>query len=98
MKINESAGKETPAEICIDRQTPQPVRGEEVVARPSKSPVSHSRPAHLTTSVSSGRAVNSSRIAEIRQKIADGSYQIDAARIADSLLNAAREFLLRRRN
>jgi flagellar biosynthesis anti-sigma factor FlgM len=41
--------------------------------------------------------VNASRIAEIRQKIADGSYQIDAARIADSFINAAREFFIRRR-
>lgn len=98
MKINDSAGKEMPAEISIDRQSAQPAHDEGTAARAPKSPVSHSRPAHLTTSVSSGRAVNSSRIAEIRQKIADGSYQIDAARIADSQLNAAREFLLRRRN
>jgi flagellar biosynthesis anti-sigma factor FlgM len=41
--------------------------------------------------------VNASRISEIRQKIADGSYQIDAARIADSLINAARDLFIRRR-
>jgi flagellar biosynthesis anti-sigma factor FlgM len=98
MKINDSAGKEMPAVISIDQQPAQTAHREGTADRAAKSPMSHSRPAHLTTSVSSGRAVNSSRIAEIRQKIADGSYQIDAARIADSLLNAAREFLLRRRN
>jgi flagellar biosynthesis anti-sigma factor FlgM len=97
MKINPSAVHETPAELTAERSGAQPIIGGKLPAHAAKTPVSHSRPAHLSSPGSSGRTVNSSRIAEIRQKIADGSYQIDAARIADSLINAAREFFIRRR-
>ena len=97
MKINTSAVHETPADLSTERPSPLPIDGGQQPALASKKPVSHSRPAHLSSPGSSGRTVNSSRIAEIRQKIADGTYQIDAGRIADSLINAAREFFIRRR-
>jgi flagellar biosynthesis anti-sigma factor FlgM len=98
MKINTSAVHETPADLSTERPVPLPIHGGKQPSHAAKTPVSHSRPAQLSSPGSSGRTVNSSRIAEIRQKIADGSYQIDAARIADSLLNAAREFFIRRRS
>ena len=97
MKINPLAANETPADLSAERPAPLPIHGGKHPAHAAKTPVSHSRPAHLSSPGSSGRTVNSSRIAEIRQKIAEGSYQIDAARIADSLLNAARDFFIRRR-
>lgn len=97
MKINPSAAHQTPADLSAERPARPPIQGGNQPAHAAKTPVSHSRPAHLSSPGSSGRTVNSSRIAEIRQKIADGSYQIDAARIADSLINAAREFFIRRR-
>ena len=97
MKINTSAVHETPADLSTERPAPLPIDGGKQPALASKKPVSHSRPAHLSSPGSSGRTVNSSRIAEIRQKISDGTYQIDAGRIADSLITAAREFFLRRR-
>ena len=97
MKINPLAVHETPADLSTERPAPLPIDGGKQPALASKKPVSHSRPAHLSSPGSSGRTVNSSRIAEIRQKIADGTYQIDAGRIADSLINAAREFFIRRR-
>ena len=97
MKINTSAVHETPADLSAERPASLPIHGGKQSAHDSKTRVSHSRPAHLSSPGSSGRTVNASRIAEIRQKIADGSYQIDAARIADSFINAAREFFIRRR-
>jgi flagellar biosynthesis anti-sigma factor FlgM len=97
MKINPLAVHETPADLSAERPAPLPIHGGKQSAHGSKTRVSHSRPAHLSSPGSSGRTVNASRIAEIRQKIADGSYQIDAARIADSFINAAREFFIRRR-
>jgi len=97
MKINPLAVHETPADLSAERPAPLPIHGGKQPSHSAKTPISHSRPAHLSSPGSSGRTVNASRIAEIRQKIADGSYQIDAARIADSLINAAREiFILRR--
>ena len=97
MKINPLAVHETPADLSAERPAPLPIHGGNQSVHAAKPPVSHSRPAHLSSLGSSGRTVNASRIAEIRQKIADGSYQIDAARIADSLINAARELFIRRR-
>ena len=97
MKINSSAVHELAADLSTERPAGLPIDGGKLPSQAPKTVVSHSRPAHLSNPGSSGRTVNSSRIAEIRQKIADGSYQIDAARIADSLLSAARDFFIRRR-
>jgi negative regulator of flagellin synthesis FlgM len=38
-------------------------------------------------------AFNSQRVAEIRQAISEGRFQIDPERIADGLLNSVREML-----
>ncbi len=97
MKINPSAVYETPADLSAERPAPLPIHGGKQSAHAPKTRVSRSRPAHLSSLGSSGRTVNANRISEIRQKIADGSYQIDAARIADSLINAARDLFIRRR-
>lgn len=97
MKISPLAVHETPADLSAERPAPLPIHGGKQPSHTAKPPVSHSRPAHLSSPGSSGRTLNASQIAEIRQKIADGSYQIDAARIADSLINAARDLFIRRR-
>ena len=97
MNNNDPTGKELPADHSAEHKTPQPSHGEGGSAHTFTTPVSHSRPSRLASSSSSACTTNTSRIAEIRQKIADGSYPIDAARIADSLLNAARDFFIRRR-
>jgi negative regulator of flagellin synthesis FlgM len=40
-----------------------------------------------------GQAVDSSRVVEVKRAIADGSFEIDAEKIADRLIDATREFL-----
>lgn len=97
MTINDPTGKDDPADHSAEHKTPQPLLGKGGSVHAPTTPVSHSRPSRPASSSASASKTNTSRIAEIRQKIADGSYPIDAARIADSLLNAARDFFIRRR-
>ncbi len=97
MNINDQTGKEIPADHFAEQKIPLSVNGMGGSAHTPITPVSHSRPSRLSSSSLSACTTNAGRIAEIRQKIADGSYQINAARIADSLLNAARDFFIRRR-
>jgi flagellar biosynthesis anti-sigma factor FlgM len=40
--------------------------------------------------------VDTGKVTQIRQQIAEGSYRIDATEIADRLIAAAREFFTRR--
>lgn len=44
-----------------------------------------------------GEGYNAARVAEIRQAIAEGRFQINPERIADGLLDSVREFLADRR-
>ena len=97
MHTNDPTGEATPADHFAEHKTPQPVNGIGGSAHAPTTPPSHSRPSRSASLSSSARTTNAGRIAEIRQRIADGSYPIDAARIADSLLNAARDFFIRRR-
>jgi len=96
MNTNDPAGNETPVGHSGENKLSPPVSGGTVSAHPITTPLSHSRPSRLTGSSSLSRSVNSLRITELRQKIADGSYTLDAARIAESLMNAARDFFIRR--
>jgi negative regulator of flagellin synthesis FlgM len=48
------------------------------------------------TAMAAEPAVNSSRVAEIRQAIAEGRFKVDAGRIADGLLESVREMLAER--
>ena len=96
MNTNDEAGNETPVGHSGENKPYLPVIGRTASANALKTQLSHSRPSRLTGSSSPSRSVNTVRIAEIRQKIADGTYTIDAARIADSLMNAARDFFIRR--
>lgn len=48
---------------------------------------------HAQTSESAGAPIDTQRIAEIRQSIADGKLQINAEKIADRLIEATREQL-----
>ena len=103
MKINDTTGKLAPA-AQLERTASgaagapgtsglTPEAG--AVTRASTDQVSLSGPARALA-VSADAPINMNKVAEIRQKIADGSYRIDAARIADSLLTAARELFARR--
>lgn len=41
--------------------------------------------------------MNSERVAEIRQAIAQGNFKIDASRIADGLIDSVRQMLAAKR-
>lgn len=45
------------------------------------------RTLHAVAQGGQGNGIDAARVAEIRQKLADGSYTIDAGKIADSLIS-----------
>ena len=49
--------------------------------------------AELQAEVSAADGVDLERVEEIRQQIADGSYEIDADRVADALMTMEKELL-----
>ncbi|HEX8988939.1 MAG TPA: flagellar biosynthesis anti-sigma factor FlgM [Rhodocyclaceae bacterium] len=65
--------------------------GDEV----SLSPLS-SRLQEIQASLSSDAPVDTQRVSEIRQAIAEGRYKINPERIADGLLNSVRDMLTKR--
>ena len=98
MKINDTTGKLAPAAQLVERTAPSATSATQdasAVARKSTEQVSLSGSARALVG-GTDAPVNMNKVTEIRQKIADGSYRIDAARIADSLLTAARELFARR--
>jgi len=56
------------------------------------SPLS-ARIQEIESTIASAPAVNSARVAEIRQAIAQGNFKIDASRIADGLIASVRQML-----
>jgi len=56
------------------------------------SPLS-ARIQEIESTIASAPAVNSERVAEIRQAIAQGNFKIDASRIADGLIDSVRQML-----
>lgn len=47
----------------------------------------------IESSIASTPAINSARVAEIRQAIAQGKFKIDSSRIADGLIDSVRQML-----
>jgi len=80
------SGRSRPVDSAARRPTTPP--GAEVQLSPLSS-----RLQELEASVSSPPAVDSKRIAEIKQAIAEGRFKVNPERIADGLLNSVREML-----
>ena len=97
MKINDSTGKLSPAAPISERIAPKRVGsdGAGESAGTGAEQVSLSGPARALLGHGS-TPVNTGKVTQIRQQIADGSYRIDATEIADRLITAAREFFKRR--
>lgn len=95
MKINDSTGKLSPAAPINDRDPPVAASGAGSAARIPTEQVSLSGPARALMAGANIAPIDNGRVTEIRQKIADGSYRIAPARIADSLISAARELFTR---
>ena len=98
MKINESTGKLSPAAPISERSAPAETASAGATTRLSTEQVSLSGPARalLGDSGDSAVPIDAGKVTQIRQQIADGSYRIDAAEIADRLITAAREMFSRR--
>ena len=47
----------------------------------------------IEASMETGQAVDSARVAEVKRAIAEGSFAVDAEKVADRLIDATREFL-----
>lgn len=60
------------------------------------SPLS-ARLQEISAGLANTPVVDAGRVAEIKQMIADGSYKIDAGKIADGLIDSVREMLASRR-
>ena len=96
MKINDSTGKFQPVAPTSERRTPAGTGDADVRAGLSVEPFSPTGPARALLNPE-GVPVDAGKVTQIRQQIADGSYRIDAAEIADRLITAARELFTRRR-
>ena len=95
MKINDSTGKLSSAAPISERSAPAETAGSGASIRLSTEQVSLSGPARALLSGGS-TPVDTGKVTQIRQQIAEGSYRIDATEIADRLIAAAREFFTRR--
>lgn len=96
MKIDNSikgltgSGNSAPATRTVTPQatvasTPSPVGAQVELSRAA------------TRILKDGEDFNAARVAEIRQAISEGKFQINPERIADGLLDSVREFLADRR-
>ncbi|MBI3525176.1 MAG: flagellar biosynthesis anti-sigma factor FlgM [Betaproteobacteria bacterium] len=70
----------------------QPAAPESAGSDVALSPLS-ARLQQIEGSLASAPAVNSERVAEIRQAIAQGSFKIDPSKIADGLIDSVRLML-----
>ena len=95
MKINESTGKLPPAAQISERSATAEIGGAATPARALGEKVSLSGPARVLLHGGSEAPIDAGKVNQIRQQIADGSYRIDAARIADSLISTTRALFSR---
>ncbi len=96
MKINDTTGKLPPAAQISERTAPAATSGAGPAARVQAEQVSLSGPARALMASNDEAPMDSVKVAEIREKIAAGNYRIDSAKIADSLISAARDLIARR--
>ena len=96
MKINDSTGRLSPVAPISERSAPAGAGGAGLRAGRDAEPPSSSGPAHTRLS-QEGLPADTGKVVQLRQQIADGSYRIDAAEIADRFITAARELFTRRR-
>ena len=95
MKINDSAGRLSPVAPISERSAPAGTGGAGVRSGRDTEPPGSSGPAPARLS-QEGLPADTGKVVQLRQQIADGSYRIDAAEIADRLITAARELFTRR--
>lgn len=99
MKIDNSV-KQTGGNATVSRRdgarTPPPTQASEQGADVALSPLS-SRLQEIESSLATSPAIDSERIAEIRQAISQGTFKIDASKIADGLLDNVRQMLDRQK-
>lgn len=96
MKIDSSAGKNIASTAAAEPRT-------RTAAMPGAQVASSSEKVELSSMSSSLQkaeqaiaetpVVDSKRVAEIKQAIADGRFKVDPERIADGLINSVREML-----
>lgn len=90
MKIDSSLKPLGTSGISGSRQTAKPTG---TGAGGSASEVKLSGASAQFAAASSGAPIDGARIAEIKQAISEGRFQVNAEAIADSLLNTARDLL-----
>ncbi len=95
MKIDDSTGKIPPAAPLSDRPATTSAVSTGTTVRSTGEQVSLSGSARALIASNDEAPMDVSKVAALRQQIADGSYRIDAGKIADSLISAARELVSR---
>lgn len=97
----DASGIKTSLRIDSDRQDARVRGGESESSKGSASKAADSvqltdtanRLAELQAEVAQADGVDLERVEAIRQQIADGSYEIDADRVADALMTMEKELL-----
>lgn len=94
MKINSTSIKGSIPRPGGVTRTSQGSKADSVqAAAPASSVELSSTARHLASLANSENDINPVRVSEIRAALADGTLKIDAERIADGLIESARELL-----
>ena len=94
MKIDGTSSTPKSPVSRAGKASTKPEAGAGAAAAPQVelSPLS-ARIQEIESTIASAPAINSARVAEIRQAIAEGNFKIDSSRIADGLIASVRQML-----
>lgn len=100
MKIDKTSNKPLPNVTQAEARTrPQSARGQETNASAATSSTSVNLGAttvqlrNLTGTTDTGPTVNAAKVAEIKQAISEGRFQVNAGAVADSLIQSVSDLL-----
>lgn len=96
MKIDPTLKANAPTPVAEERTRTHKHVTEKPAADSSASvqlsPLS-SQLREIEAGLDSSKAVDSKRVAEIKRSIADGSFEVNSAKVADRMLQGTRDFL-----
>ena len=97
MKIDPTVKITPPTTVATDERTRSAKQQPENSSAQKRSDVQLSPLAaqlnDIEASLETGQSVDSARVASVKRAIAEGSFQVNAEKVADRLIDATRDFL-----